>query len=105
MKPIVYHPSPALYAQLIRPENSHKGLFGSVAVVGGHVGVARLDHQRAQPRVAVRITAAGLRRKRDVAREPGKYLAPARVSDRLQSFDLGPLVVTSHRSGKVAGSE
>lgn len=39
MKPIVYHPSPALYAQLIRPENSHKGLFGSVAVVGGHVGM------------------------------------------------------------------
>ena len=39
MKPIVYHPSPAVYAKLARPQDSHKGLFGSIAIVGSNVGM------------------------------------------------------------------
>lgn len=39
MKPIIYNPSPAIYAQLARPQDSHKGLFGSIAIVGGNVGM------------------------------------------------------------------
>jgi len=69
---------------------------GAIDVVGRHVGLARLEQERAQAHVALRVAAARLGRLRDVAGEPAEHLALACIGDGFETFDFGPLVMTGH---------
>ena len=73
-------------------------LDGAVDVLGGHVGVAGLEHERAEAGVAIGIAAAGFGGEGEIAREAGEDLAAAGVGDGLEPFYLGPLVMAGHRT-------
>ena len=65
-------------------------------VVLGHRGVLGLLHREPEPRVALDVAAALLRRDRDGARELGEQLAATGVDDRLLVLDPRPFRVTGH---------
>src|SRR5690606_37568685 len=71
-------------------------LDGALDVVFGHVGVGGLIPGHAQPRIAVRVGAAGPRRDGDLTNDFGPELAPLGVLTTLAVLDIGPFAVSGH---------
>ena len=69
-------------------DDAGAALDGLVDRVVGHVGQARGDEGRPQPRVALRVTAALTGRHRDLARELGEKLRAPRIDGTLLVHDV-----------------
>jgi hypothetical protein len=68
-------------------------LDGPVDRVVGHVHAASLLDRRAEPRIAVDVTATEARRDGELLEELGPQLRPSRVGSLLLVLDLGPTIV------------
>src|SRR3989442_9940322 len=77
-------------------ELTRAALDRALHAVLGHVGLARLAHRQAQPRVGIRIAAAEPRRDRNLLDESREDLALFRIRGGFAVLDVRPFAVPRH---------